>query len=51
MSININAFYIEGPEPEEHTCIEVDDAVAAQNNQSPYSEWTILHSYTTYTFT
>jgi len=51
MSININAFYIEGPEPEKHTCIEVDDAVAAQNNQSPYSEWTILHNYTTYTFT
>lgn len=47
--IDISAFImIEPPETEQHVCIEVDDSEAAQNNQSPYSEWTIQHSYSTY---
>jgi hypothetical protein len=31
-----------------HTCIEVDNAAAAQNNQLPYSAWTINHANKTY---
>ncbi len=34
-----------------HVCIEVDDSQAAQNNQYPYSEWTIYHAYMTYSYT
>jgi hypothetical protein len=48
MYINISAFYMGGPPPNGHTCIEVDNEDAAQNNQSPYSEWTIVHEYQTY---
>lgn len=46
--IDISAFFVGGPPPDGHTCIEVDDAVAAQNNLTPYSEWTIQHSNQTY---
>lgn len=31
-----------------HTCIEVDNPTAAQNNQLPYSAWTISHANKTY---
>lgn len=31
-----------------NTCIEVDNATAAQNNQLPYSAWTINHDNKTY---
>lgn len=48
MHIDISAFFVGGPPPDGHTCIEVDDAVAAQNNQSPYSEWTIQHAFQSY---
>jgi hypothetical protein len=49
MHIDISAFSDGmGPPPDGHTCIEVDDAVAAQNNQSPYSEWTINDWQKTY---
>src|SRR5690606_39057978 len=34
-----------------HICIEVDDIELAQNNQYPYSEWTIYHSGKTYSYT
>jgi hypothetical protein len=34
-----------------NTCIEVDDAPLAQNNQYPYSEWIITHNLQTYSFT
>lgn len=34
-----------------HVCIEVDDTEAAQNNQYPYSEWTIYHANKTYSYT
>lgn len=53
MFINIIATYQE-TDPDEiygHTCIEVDNVEAAQNNQSPYSEWTIYHAYMTYSYT
>ena len=33
-----------------HTCIEVDDALAAQNSEPPYSEWAIFHSNQSYSF-
>lgn len=33
-----------------HTCIEVDDVIGAQNNGSPYSEWTIFHNNQSYSF-
>ena len=54
MSINIGCWwcwdypsdYIIG-----HVCIEVDDAIVAQNNQYPYSEWTVYHAYKTYSYT
>ncbi|MDV6168447.1 T9SS type A sorting domain-containing protein [Flavobacterium sp. DG1-102-2] len=49
MHINISGFYDGmGPEPDIYTCIEVDNAEAAQNNQAPYSDWTIAHVYATY---
>lgn len=49
MLITISAFYEGmGPEPNIYTCIEVDDAEAAQSNALPYSEWTINHQYATY---
>lgn len=49
MLITINGFYEGmGPEPNLYTCIEVDDAEAAQSNSLPYSEWTINHQYATY---
>ena len=35
-------------EPGGYTCIEVDDALAAANNQPPYSEWIISHINRTY---
>lgn len=38
--------YIDG-----NVCIEVDNVDLAQNNQYPYSEWTISHSNMTYSFT
>src|SRR5690606_24483209 len=53
MFINIIATYQE-TDPDEiygHTCIEVDNVEAAQNNQAPYSEWTIYHAYMTYSYT
>lgn len=50
MLLDIGQFTIWGPGPEYNVCIEVDDAIAAQNNQEPYSQWTIHHSYTTYSF-
>lgn len=34
-----------------HVCIEVDDIEIAQNNQYPYSEWTVYHAYKTYSYT
>lgn len=34
-----------------HVCIEVDDVEIAQNNQYPYSEWTVYHAYKTYSYT
>ncbi len=34
-----------------HVCIEVDDVELTQNNQYPYSEWTIYHAYKTYSYT
>lgn len=34
-----------------HVCIEIDNAVTAQNNQYPYSEWTVWHAYKTYSYT
>lgn len=49
MHIDISGFYLGGPPPQiGHTCIEVDDAVAAQNNQLPYSAWTVLKYYWSY---
>ncbi len=33
-----------------HTCIEVDNVIAAQYNESPYSEWIIMHSNQSYSF-
>lgn len=53
MFINIIATYQE-TDPDEiygHTCIEVDNNELAQNNQYPYSEWTIYHSNMTYSYT
>lgn len=51
MYINIDGFYDDmGPEPNNHVCIEVDDATGAQNNSLPYSGWNIMHQYATYTF-
>lgn len=34
-----------------NVCIEIDNTTAAQNNQYPYSEWTIYHSNMTYSYT
>lgn len=34
-----------------HVCIEVDNIELAQNNQYPYSEWTVYHAYKTYNYT
>lgn len=53
MFINIIATY-QDTDPDEiygHTCIEVDDVELAQNNQYPYSEWTVYHAYMTYSYT
>jgi hypothetical protein len=52
MHINIAIVPWEGMEPNTMytTCIEVDDANAAQNNQLPYADWTILHSSTIQTY-
>lgn len=50
MNININSGSM-GIPPEViqgHTCIEVDNPTAAQNNQLPYSAWTISHANKTY---
>ena len=33
-----------------HTCIQVDDPTAAQGNEYPYSEWSIMHSNQSYAF-
>lgn len=33
-----------------HTCIEVDDATAAVNNEGPYSGWTVRHRNQSYSF-
>lgn len=38
------------PEILGNTCIEVDDVIAAQNNESPYSEWFITYSNKTINF-
>lgn len=44
MYINISSISeLSGGYSEGYTCIEVDDALAAANNQLPYSEWTISH--------
>lgn len=49
MHIDISVSYWGGPPPQiGHTCIEVDDAVAAQNNQLPYIAWTVLKYYWSY---
>ncbi len=40
-----------GEPPYPNVCIEVDNAVAAQNNQSPYSDWTVVLWYITYSYT
>jgi len=41
----------ENPEPPfPNTCIIVDNAEIAQNNQYPYSEWTINHPFQTYSY-
>lgn len=51
MLIDVNGFFMGGgPEPEGHICIEVDDADAASNNQTPYSEWNVSHWYKTLTY-
>jgi hypothetical protein len=53
MFINIIATFQE-TDPDEiygHTCIEVDNALDGQNNVYPYSEWTIYHSYMTFSYT
>lgn len=51
MLIDVNGFFMGGgPEPEGYICIEVDDAVAASNNQPPYSDWNVSHWYKTLTY-
>lgn len=54
MSINANAGIFEGEAPDDYiagnVCIEVDDVDAANNNQSPYSNWTVQHRYKTLTY-
>ena len=46
MLINISKIMWQGTDPSivYNTCIEVDDAIAAQTNQLPYSEWSIMHT-------
>lgn len=34
-----------------NVCIKVDNAQGAQNNQYPYSQWTVLHYNMTYSYT
>lgn len=50
--IDISAFVMDGPpETEPYVCIEVDNGEAAENNQAPYSEWTIVNNFSTYALT
>jgi cyclophilin family peptidyl-prolyl cis-trans isomerase len=52
MFINVSAgYWVEDGEFYGNVCIEVDDVELAQNNQYPYSEWTIYHSGKTYSYT
>lgn len=47
MSINVSCNYCWDYPPDfivGSVCMEVDNVESAQNNQSPYSEWSILHS-------
>lgn len=49
MFIDISDYYMGvGPLPNGYVCIEIDDTVAAQDDQLPYSAWTIEHYYKTY---
>jgi Secretion system C-terminal sorting domain len=52
MHIKISITPWEGTEPNTMytTCIEVDDAAAAQNNEFPYSDWTIWYSSSIQTY-
>ncbi len=51
MLINVSAgYWVEDGEFYGNVCIEVDDVELAQNNQYPYSEWTIYHSGKTYSY-
>jgi len=50
MRINISVIIINGPPGEGHTCIEVDDAEAAQGHSFPYSEWVVNHYNQFYSF-
>lgn len=55
MHIVIGCWYCWGGYPPDYiignVCIEVDYAEIAQNNQYPYSEWTIYHPFWTYSYT
>jgi len=52
MFINVGVgYFVDEDEYYGNVCIEVDDNQAAQNNQYPYSEWTVYHAYKTYSYT
>ena len=40
-----------GEPPYPKACIIVDNGILANNNQYPYSEWTVYHPYMTYSYT
>ena len=40
-----------GEPPYPKACIIVDNGILANNNQYPYSEWTVYHPYMTYNYT
>lgn len=51
MNINISAMVMSNEDfINGHTCIEVDDATAAVNNEAPYSGWTVRHQNQSYLF-
>lgn len=52
LNLNINAGIMDVPPDyiQGHTCILVDDPTAAQENQSPYSDWTISHMNQSFSF-